>query len=260
MNLLQLSQQLECTPDKLKKIFEKNGTRLFSDTFPISDELVSKLMNSKEFKNNVHTEKAKMTSESNVSNTTQDEEILHTLFGNQGNDFFEKCLKKHYHIIVDTCSIIEELDGFRKFYERYRPLMKKYNEKLIITFSVSVELGNIRDGKGNKPKSVRERAGKMFRFIGNEVKSGNIIVIGDRGQKWPNKQGKEDYFGDPDIIFQLQKWYTKGESSLLISQDGKVNSGVSYIHKVLACVKTNAVIEVRTLNKKGELLLFKNKK
>jgi len=248
MNLLELSKQTGTSPEALRKKFEEKGFRLFSDTYPISEQLISQVMPA-------------LSPESPVPQKSDfpDNVILQTPSAQKKNSFLEECLKKKYHLIIDTCSILNGMNSFRKFYISCCPLLEKYHSELTIHYSVLAELAK------NKLNAVngetREIASQMITMIEPEVKNGNIRIIGDRNETYKTKGGKSrGFFGDNSIIKQLEYWYDERESFLLITNDNDLTDSVKNIPKVRQFSANRPEFAVRKLENGKLIASAKNKK
>lgn len=253
MNLLELSNQINCSPNELEEKLLEKDIRVFSQTFPLSDEIITML--TEEFKQATDAAAQKIQEEKKQKLQAKDilaEEMLNVMYQNTQYDLLEKCLKERYHVIIDTSSILRRPHAFERFFKECRPLLEKYDSKLLVPYAVVAELGNMICSK-SKDDVTLKRAETGVELIKKEVKNGTIEVIGERDDVWKKKNGENGYFADAGFLVLMLQWRNNSESALLITQDHQMALDVMKITSVPS-VKSDAVIMVKKLDHLGKLV------
>ena len=248
LNLIEIAKKYNREVADIESILKKKGVLVFSQNFPLSPEteriIDTALVQSVEM--------PPIKDEAISTVDPQAELMLTELFGKKETEVLENCIKKKYHIVIDTCSILRKPHAFKHFYRRCRPLLIKYNQKLLIPYSVVAELGNMIVNK-TVDNSTLERAKYGYNTITSEGKQGLIEVLGSRENVWKKKNGQNGYFADSDFTVQILSWRNNGENVLLITQDYKMTLSVMKL-KDIPCVESDSEIIVRKLNHLGFLI------
>lgn len=247
MNLIEIAKKYTREISEIEALLKKKGILVFSPEFPLSAETENII--DVALASSIET----TAKEENIGSIDpQAELMLSELFGEKETELLEECIKKQYHIVIDTCSILRKAHAFKYFYERCRPLLVKYNQKLLIPYSVVAELGNMIVNK-TVDTSTLERAKYGYDTITSEGKQGLIEVLGSRENVWKKKNGQNGYFADSDFTVQILSWRNNGENVLLITQDYKMTVSVMKLRDI-PCVESDSEIIVRKLNHLGLLI------
>lgn len=266
MNLLQISKKYERDLKEIENYLKtEKGIRIFDASFPISDTIIDaieerygKISNydvqcdDSEHDYEEGTESEQILAYLNTVQNSDVRDIFQTLFSNPSIDLLDSCLEKGYHVVIDTSSILRKKDAFRRFYKDCKLLLLKYGKRLEVPYSVIAELGRILVLK-DKDELTIKRAQFGIDLIKDEIKEGNVEIIGDRENKWENPKGGDGYFADADFTVQILKWRNQGESVLLITQDYTMSKDIIKISD-LSSVQSKAEVLVRKLNALGQLV------
>ena len=130
------------------------------------------------------------------------------------------------------------------------PSSKEGHLNLSYIYKVAHQIG---EALKDKDELTIKRAQFGIDLIKDEIKEGNVEIIGDRENKWENPKGGDDYFADADFTVQILKWRNQGESVLLITQDYTMSKDIIKISD-LSSVQSKAEVLVRKLNALGQLV------
>ena len=247
MNLIEIAKKYNRETTEIESLLKKKGILVFSPEFPLSAE-TEKIIDVA-LAPPIETP----AKEKNVGTVDPQAELMLTeLFGKKETELLEECIKKQFHIVIDTCSILRKARAFEHFFKRCRPLLVKYNQKLLIPYSVVAELGNMIVNH-TVDIATLERAKYGYDIITSEGKQGLIEVLGSRENVWKKKNGQNGYFADSDFTVQILSWRNNGENVLLITQDYKMTLSVMKLRDI-PCVESDSEIIVRKLNHLGFLI------
>lgn len=130
--------------------------------------------------------------------------------------FLKYCLDNRYLIFIDTCSLLNE--HFIDFYNLYLSQRGSASSYLFVPYVVIEELKRIViDNK--KEKAVVDKAIEVLRFIQDEEKKKNIVMVGNEDDKRANERGEKVIHADRVIIEKLIFFRNDSRSSLFITQD-----------------------------------------
>lgn len=130
--------------------------------------------------------------------------------------FLKYCLDNRYLIFIDTCSLLNE--HFIDFYNLYISQRRSASSYLFVPYVVIEELKRIViDNK--KEKAVVDKAIEVLRFIQDEEKKKNIVMVGNEDDKRANERGEKVIHADRVIIEKLIFFRNDSRSSLFITQD-----------------------------------------
>lgn len=130
--------------------------------------------------------------------------------------FLRYCIDNKYLIFVDTCSLLN--DHFSDFYKLYINQKGAKRGHLFVPYVVIEELKRIVI-ENKKEKDVVEKAIGILRFIQEEEKKQNIVMVGNENDKRANECGEKVIHADRVIIEKLIFFRNDSRSSLFITQD-----------------------------------------
>jgi len=144
---------------------------------------------------------------------------------------------KNFKIFLDTSSLLD--DEINLFIKNIIPILKETNGKLIIIPQVGMELEKHANESSNR--QLKEKSKKIILIL-NQLKKQNLIEI--RG-------GFDESFAD-NVFLSVFTKLRINHNLLLITKDKKLASDIENLSNITS-VKTNKVINVRTVNRYGFL-------
>lgn len=220
MNLIELSNMINKPIELLKEeILESFGIIVLSEFNELQHGIVENYVCSQ--KQPVQKIELKPSSEdpiisSNEKNCLEElDDIQHPELG-YTKKFLKYCIDNKYLIFIDTCSLLNE--HFRDFYKLYIRLKGLADGYLFVPYVVIEELKRIvLDNK--KEKAVVDKAIEVLRFIQDEEKKNNMVMVGNEDDKRANERGEKVIHADRVIIEKLIFFRNDSRSSLFITQD-----------------------------------------
>lgn len=152
-----------------------------------------------------------------------------------------KTLYENTVVIIDTCCLIENNEGCRKFFVNSIPYLEATGNRIQIAYKCIQELDKIRNDV-SKPEEKRKYAIESIKNINVMAKEGFLDV---RGQE-------NDSFGDSIILQNIIRYFVR-YNILLITQDKGLVSDALCISNFMS-VKSRKKIIVRNLDSNGNLI------
>ncbi len=220
MNLIELSNKINKPIELLKEeILEHFGIIVLSEFNELQNGIVESYVGTQG--KSVHNKRIKSSlEEPHVSSKEKNcleelDDIQHPELG-YTKKFLKYCLDNKYLIFIDTCSLLNE--NFRDFYKLYIRQKGSVSGYLFVPYVVIEELKRIvLDNK--KEKAVVDKAIEILRFIQDEEKKNNIVMVGNEDDKRANERGEKVIHADRVIIEKLIFFRNDSRSSLFITQD-----------------------------------------
>ena len=220
MNLIELSNTINKPIELLKEeILDRFGIIVLSELNELQHGIIENYIGLQ--KQPIQKKELKPSSEepiipSNEKNCLEElDDIQHPELA-YTKKFLKYCLDNRYLIFIDTCSLLNE--HFIDFYNLYVSQRGSASSYLFVPYVVIEELKRIViDNK--KEKAVVDKAIEVLRFIQDEEKKKNIIMVGNEDDKRANERGEKVIHADRVIIEKLIFFRNDSRSSLFITQD-----------------------------------------